>query len=211
MRQFENPWEKIELLDYIGHMSEPEIGQYQMINKYFKKVYQYYLPERILFPGCTSGNGFEHINRKRIKNITGVDINETFLDAASQIYGNDLPLNLIHGDIQSLLLDENYYDLVFAALIFEYVNIEKVLHLFSTALRKGGKLAVLLQQPVELKGIVSKSKYTNLRILEPVINLITEEEFKKMALDKGFEPVEEKLVTMPNGKSFFQGEFNLKK
>jgi hypothetical protein len=39
MKNAENPWLQIPISDYVGHMSDDHVLQYQMLNAIFKRAY----------------------------------------------------------------------------------------------------------------------------------------------------------------------------
>ena len=57
-----NPWLTIPAEDYEAHMASPEVGQLQVLNQLFKMVLEEHRPESLAVLGCSTGNGFEHID-----------------------------------------------------------------------------------------------------------------------------------------------------
>jgi len=69
-----NPWLHIPASDYEAHMSLPEVAQAQAINELFASVLQEYTPASLAVFGCTTGNGFEHIDSSKTRRIVATAI-----------------------------------------------------------------------------------------------------------------------------------------
>jgi len=70
-----NPWHTIQAEDYEGHMASPDVGQLQVLNKLFKTVLEEQRPVSVAILGCSTGNGFEHIDTAITRRVVGIDIN----------------------------------------------------------------------------------------------------------------------------------------
>ena len=136
--KFQNPWFQIPADDYEGHMSDGNVRQQQALNEILKNVLAEYSPESLCVLGCTTGNGFEHINMQVTKRVVGVDINREYLEILHNRFGKQIPgMKLICNDLKELDLPADSFDLIHAALIFEYVDVDKTLNKISNWLRKG--------------------------------------------------------------------------
>lgn len=152
-----NEWEKIDLLDYEKHMSEPSVFQLQTLNKITKNQINDYLPSSLVFLGVAGGNGLEYC--KNIKKVYAVDVNQVFLDTCSKRFP--------YKDIKYLKMDLNKdefhfrnIDLVISNLLFEYINEEIVIPKLSKLLKKEGILSIVFQIN-KGNSFVSKTKYTD--------------------------------------------------
>src|SRR5215212_4712714 len=74
-----NPWLAISDGDYVGHMSSPEVGQYDALNRIFRDVLVAVRPHSVLLLGCSSGNGLEHVDPCTTTSVVGIDINPSYL------------------------------------------------------------------------------------------------------------------------------------
>ena len=74
-----NPWLRIPASDYEAHMALPEVAQAQALSKMMASVFTEYAPTSIAVIGCTTGNGFQHIDTKHTRRIVGIDINPAYL------------------------------------------------------------------------------------------------------------------------------------
>lgn len=124
----QNPWLQIPAEDYEGHMSASNVDQLQMLNKIFADVLNDFDPKTTAVLGCTTGNGFEHLINKNIERIIGVDINHEYLAICKNRFEKSLPqLELICADLNETDFPDSSFDLIHAALVFEYVEVELLL------------------------------------------------------------------------------------
>jgi SAM-dependent methyltransferase len=142
-----NPWLRIPVSDYEGHMGHPAVQQLPYLSAVFQEVLLEFQPKDIAVLGCSTGNGFEHIPTSTRK-IIGVDINPQYLDVVRQRYGDRLPgLDLICADIFNCTIAAHSIDLIHGALIFEYVDPAPAMERVATWLRPGGVFSAVLQLP----------------------------------------------------------------
>ncbi len=205
-----NPWLEIDISDYVNHMSSPEVGQYQLINQSFRTILQKRKPGSIFVPGCTIGNGFEHIEWQNVERVTALDINPDFLNILKSKFRNEEKLEIICMDFNTFICDERQYDLIFSALFFEYVDIHSVLKKFREMMNKSSVLFSIIQLPGLNQSKVSKSNYISLNKLSPYISLTTPEEFIGEIKKAGLQIKRSTNKTLSNGKTFFLSESVLK-
>lgn len=204
-----NLWLDISISDYVNHMSSPEVGQYQLINESFKTVLNKYNPKKIFVPGCTIGNGFEHINWDNVENVTALDINPNFLTLLSNLYPDEKKLELINKDLLKFNSGKKF-DLIFAALIFEYVDLALSLTRIRTMMDKHSILFSIIQLPAENQSKVSKTSYKSLERLSAYMNLISTEKFDNEIKNSGLNIISGIQKTLGNGKSFLLTESTIK-
>src|SRR5690349_12421222 len=143
-----SPWLNLPLSDYEGHMSAPNVGQAELIADVLSSALEEFRPASVAVVGCAGGNGFDRINPSDVTRVVGVDINRAYLDVASTRYsGRFRSLELHCSDISQDKLEVEPVDLVYAALVFEYVNVDLTLQRLATVCRDGGHLVTLLQLP----------------------------------------------------------------
>jgi hypothetical protein len=92
-------------------------------------------------------------------------------------------------------------DLVFAALVFEYVDVSKALDTIKALCRPGAVLGVLLQLP-NLAAAISASPYTSLQDLGTIMRLVAPRELRDAAETAGFVFLAERPISLPSGKRF---------
>lgn len=203
-----NPWLQIPSEEYNGHMSAPNVMQLQMLSRIFKESLDEFEPGSICVLGCTAGNGFEHLINRDITRAVGIDINPKYVAECRAWFVEDVPnLQLICADLNELELTEEIFDFLYAALIFEYVDVEKTLFKTSRWLKQNGLMSVVLQLPSETKPVVSETEFSSLKLLNPFMQLVSPESFKELAHEFGLveiQNVEEEIIP---GKSFYIGVF----
>lgn len=199
-----NPWLGIPAADYEGHMSQ--VGQLQLINETFRTYYAKYLPESVLVLGATTGNGLEHIQRHTRK-VTAVDINRNYLTILQKRFSHIAGLEVVHGGIETVVLEPEGFDLIFGALIFEYVDISVCLPRIASWLKPGGRLIVLLQLPSEQLPKVSDTPFTSLHSLDSIMKHVDVANFEREAEKNGLMVEEITPKQLESGKSFYVGRY----
>ena len=200
-----NPWLDIPLADYEAHMASPEVAQAQMIAGALAELLQTHRPRSLAVIGCAGGNGFERVDRLQTTRVVGVDINPSYLaEARRRFDGAFDALELICADVGAET-DELAFapvDLIFAALIFEYVDARVVLPRLAARLNAGGLLAVLLQLPALGVPEITRTSHTRLATLAPVMRLVDPDAIADAARVAGLAPSGIRRIDLPTGKSF---------
>lgn len=201
-----NPWLDIPASDYEAHMSSPEVAQAQMLAEVFGESLRRYDPSSVAVLGATTGNGLEKIDTMATRRVTAVDINQEYLDILRSRFEDRIGcLETIRADLEGLDMDESAYSLVFAGLVFEYVEPRPLLGRIAGWLRPGGVLAAVLQMPGPSK--VTSTPYESLRLLEPVMELVAPCSFRVMAVEAGLDEIDTRTETLESGKTFFIGAY----
>ncbi len=199
-----NPWLDIPLADYERHMALPDVAQAAFLADLFERALGHGSPESVAVLGCAGGNGFERIDPHVTSRVVGVDINPTYIAAAQERYQQRLPgLELIVADLQR---DELYnvppVDLVFAALLFEYVDTDFVLKTVHHLLKPTGRLVTVLQLSQTDAPIVTPSPFVRLQSLSSCLRLVPPEFLRERAVTHGLVEVASERLTAHGGKSF---------
>lgn len=207
-KETKNPWLQISSEDYAGHMSAPSVMQLQMLDEIFENVLNEFSPSSICILGCTAGNGFQHLIGREFDRVVGVDINPEYVGECRNWFVQDVQnMQLICADLNELELINPTFDLIHAALIFEYVDVDRLLSKISEWLRPEGILSVVLQMPSETSSTVSESPYQSVKMLTPFIKLVDAEEFKKKAETNGLMLTQETEIKLSTGKLFTKAYF----
>lgn len=201
-----NPWLTIPAEDYEGHMASPEVGQLQVLNELFKTVLEEHRPVSVAILGCSTGNGFEHIDTTTTRRVVGIDINPSYLDVARARFLGSLPmLELLEQDFTSATSVIEPVSLVFAALVFEYVGVRDAVRNISRSLTAGGVLVAALQLASLTSAPVTRTRFKSLEALAPVMNLVAPEEFSLVCLENGLRQVGQKRIALKQGKELSVG------
>lgn len=198
-----NPWLSIPLEDYEGHMQLPHVGQARMLVHELEELLQTHAPTSVALIGCAGGNGFEEVAKAGTARVVGLDINSTYIAAAAARYASRIPVLELHcADIAGDTLSMPAVELVYCALVFEYVDVSKALKNIRALCLPTGLLAAVLQLPKEGAESVSPSRFVNLKQLGSILRLVPPDNLREVAEGQGFELISEKLITLESGKHF---------
>lgn len=206
-----NPWLRISLEDYENHMSLPSIAQAHYLSSFFQKLLTLYHPKSVAILGCAGGNGLEKINSEITQRVVCVDINPAFVRTAEERY-NSVTQNteFLSGDISSGKIIFPPVEIIFAGLLFEYVNLDLALENIGRLICENGKLAVVLQLPNPDIAEVSPSPYISLEILSEVFSFVSPEKFIAACESKGLNLVLRDKTRLNSGKEFIELVFKKK-
>lgn len=204
-----DPWLAIPLADYEGHMATPGIAQAQMLSEILADVADRFGPPSLAVLGCAGGNGFDAISPAITRRVVGIDLNPRYIAAARARYeGRFRSLELHVADIQKDALAFQPVDLVFAALVLEYVDVDVVIARTRAMLGKEGRLVTVVQLPGSSCGKVTPSPFASLQALADVMRLVAPEEVRRAAASQGYIEIESKIVASAGGKQFQVQVFN---
>ncbi len=143
-----NPWSVVQASDYERHMGPAGVDQLGPLSSLFQEVVLATQPDRVLLVGCSTGNGLEHVDPSVTRRVVGVDVNLQHLGIARQRFFHLGPrLELYNADIVEFRSPPQSYDLVHAALVFEYLHPEVLVRRISEWLAPKGTCSVVLQLP----------------------------------------------------------------
>ncbi len=203
-----NPWLQIPAQDYEGHMASTDVGQLQVLNDLMAYILAKFSPKTLAVFGCSTGNGFEHISPNKTERIVGIDINPDYLDVVRNRFEKRLPsLELIEYDFTSSSFHIEPVSMIFAALVFEYVNIERALLNISKCLVLGGNFIAALQLPSPDAPSVTKTQYTSLESLTSIMKLVDVDAFTESCFQRGLLRVGMRHISMKHGKALYIGHY----
>lgn len=205
-----NPWNNIPLTDYELHMEHESVGQAKLLNLLTSKYLKKHAPENVLFLGVSGGNGLEHVDIGQVKHVCAIDINNNYLDEAARRYGSKIEqLNLVNDDIGTSNVSYIKADFIWAALIFEYVDIERC---FQFVLNNAGQSCRLIVTIQSNNGVqtVSKTGVESIRSVASIFEIIDRDDLQAKAAKVGFECISSEENFLPNGKSLITYEFQLR-
>jgi SAM-dependent methyltransferase len=198
-----NPWLDIPEADYVGHMAGAAVGQRQALNAIFRATLARYAPARLLVLGCSTGNGFEHIDPQVTADVTGIDINAAYLDTVrAEHEGRGFRLHLECGDLAHHPLPAGRFDCVHAALVLEYLDWARLVPRVVPSLQPGGTLSVVLQVPSPTAPAVSRTAYSSLLRLENIFRFVDPIALRDVAAGEGLALDAGLTVPLPQGKKF---------
>jgi ubiquinone/menaquinone biosynthesis C-methylase UbiE len=205
-----NPWLKIPLADYEGHMSLPGVAQAQLLAEVFDRMLRNHHPLSVAVIGCAGGNGFERIDPSVTRRVVGVDLNASYVEQAKARFHDRLPtLELIAGDVQTEEVVFPPVDLAFLGLVLEYVDVEIVLKRSRSFLRNGGILGTVIQLPCSSVATVTPSPFASLQSLGAFMRLVRPGHLKSLAEHHGYREIFASQEAARGGKHFQIQEFRL--
>lgn len=198
-----NPWLTIPLDDYEGHMALPDVGQAEMLSDVLEALLGAYAPAAAAIIGCAGGNGFEAAAKAGVSRLVGLDINPAYIADAQARHADQIAgLELYCADIEAAMPPIAPVDFVYAALVFEYVDIAKALKNLRALCRAEGIFVALLQLPKEGATAVSPSSFDSLQALSAIMRLAPPDDFQKSAEALGFGFRSQDRITLGSGKQF---------
>jgi hypothetical protein len=205
-----NPWLDIPLSDYERHMALPEVDQARMLSDEFARLLDVHRPRSLALIGCAGGNGFERIDARRTTRVVGIDINPDYLEASRSRFENAFAsLELVCIDVSGHMPAIEPVELVFAGLIFEYVDAGLVLRNLAAVMHPAGTLAAVVQLPAPGKTAVTRTPFSSLSRLTPIMQLLPPEQLIGEARNAGLAIASSHRVTLDTGKNFQLLEFGV--
>lgn len=201
-----NPWEEIDLTAYENHMSLDSVFQLQALNRMMKDQFYSYPVQSIMILGVAGGNGLEHIDKRVIKKVYGVDVNKGYLETCINRYPELRGvLYTICTDLTQGISELPYADLIVANLVIEYIGygyFQKIVKQISP-----NYVSAIIQINVGTT-FVSDSPYLN------VFDRLDEvhHQMEEIALVNAMEQVDYRKLTqidqdLPNGKKLVRIDF----
>lgn len=188
-------------------MQHQTVVQSQLLNDLTHKYLRKHQPEQVLFLGISGGNGLEHIDTQKVKRVCAIDINESYLEETKQRFrGRIQQLELVNADIG--LSNESFIkaDLIWAALIFEYVDMEKAFSFINNNSAESTKLIATIQSNNGVES-VSSTGIISVYAVEEIFRVVDKDHLQNTASAFGFELIGSEENVLPNGKSFLTYEF----
>jgi SAM-dependent methyltransferase len=198
-----NPWLTIAAREYVGHMADPEVGQLSVLSGLLREILETCRPRDLLVLGCTTGNGFEHVDPTVTFRVTGVDINPEYLRILRQRFPNpgwDLTLRCEDAVVCDLPVEA--YDLVHCALLFEYIDWPALMPRVAASLREAGHLVIVLQRRSSEVAAVTPTACESLRALEVLFRFVEPAAVLASAARLGLELWQSWEQPLKQGKSF---------
>jgi SAM-dependent methyltransferase len=200
-----NPWTVVPAADYERHMGPEGVDQLAPLSAIFQESYLAAQPDRLLLLGCTTGNGLEHVNPAVTKRIVGVDVNLQYLGIARQRYFHLGPrLELYCQEAEKFRSPPGSFDLVHAALLFEYLHPEVLVRKIAEWLGDQGTCSVVLQLP---GGAGPPAPTKTLLIIEKAMKLVPPDELTRLFEHYGLHHKRARTVPLAHGRSFWVGAF----
>jgi SAM-dependent methyltransferase len=203
-----NPWLDIPLCDY----ERLEVAQAPMLADQLARAIEETKPRSLALIGCAGGNGLKTLVGAPTKRIVAIDINPHYVEITrSRFEKNVTQLQVYADDIESLRSAIAPVELIFAALIFEYVDTGRAINTMKNLCLPNGQLVILLQNPDETMQPVSPSPCSGLEILAPFIRLKKAGDVISSCQAAGFALSTSYQIALESGKCFSSLTFKLQR
>jgi SAM-dependent methyltransferase len=198
-----NPWLDIPADDYVGHMSHPAVNQRSVLNRLVREALEEVKPHGFLVLGCSTGNGLEHVDRTVTERVTVIDINSLYLNRLGERFQNPgFELEIRCADVDEVVLEPDAFDLVHAALLFEYVDWQPLIVRVVQTLTPGGVLSVVLQRRSTSIPVVTPTPFRSLQSLESLFRIVDPDALIDAATTAGLNLVHRRTDFLLSGKAF---------
>jgi SAM-dependent methyltransferase len=198
----ENPWLTIPIEDYEAHMALPGIGQARMLAEELTRATSTISARSVAVVGCSGGNGLEALPAS-VRRIVAIDINPAYVETVrGRFGGRSAVLEPFVADIQKGAPPCPPVDLVYAGLIFEYVEVAPTMTTLRALCAPGGTLVAVIQLPGDSGNFVSPSPFSSLQALGSCARTRSRRELEEHACAAGFRAAEARNITSAGGKRF---------
>jgi SAM-dependent methyltransferase len=189
-------------------MSSPRVLQSQYLSDAFRRTLERHRPASVAVLGCATGNGFEHLAHEFVREVVAVDINPSYLEVLRTRHGATVPgLETVCADLARYEFEPESLDLVWAGLIFEYVDPELLLEKTARWLTAGGVLSIVLQLPVSGHSPVTDTPFASVKRLEPILKLVDPRTLERAARRCGLIPESSRTARLSTGKAFHETDY----
>jgi SAM-dependent methyltransferase len=200
-----NPWAVVTAADYERHMGPEGADELATLSALFQEAYLSAQPDRVLVLGCATGNGLEHVNPAITQRVTCVDVNLQYLGVARQRFMHlGAKLELFCSEAERFRAPPVSFDLVHAALIFEYLHPEPLVRRISGWMAPAGSCSVVLRLP---GGEAPTPESRTLRLAEAAGKLVPPDELSRLFEHYGLARRRARAVPLPDGRNLWAGVF----
>jgi hypothetical protein len=202
-----NPWLRLPLEDYEGHMGSAPVNQLAPLADLFGDALARLRPRSVAVLGVAGGNGLEHVDSTLTTRVVGIDVNPAYLAATKDRFPDLRGLELHCADLEHELLDLEPVSLVHAALVFEHAGIERCLDNAVSLVADSGHLSVVLQLPSEGQAAVTPSPYASMATLADDFALVDPHQLRRVLAQRRLRLTHQARLTLATGKAFWSGYF----
>jgi SAM-dependent methyltransferase len=200
-----NPWTVVPAADYERHMGPTGTDQLAPLSAVFQEAYLAAQPDRVLVLGCGTGNGLEHVNPAVTQNVVGVDVNLQYLGIARQRFMHLGPkLELFCSEAEKFRTQPASFDLVHAALVFEYLHPEVLVRRIAEWVAPEGTASVVLALP---GGEGPPPPTKTMQLIEKAMKLVAPDELTRLFEHYGLSRKRTKMVPLKHRRGFWVGMF----
>lgn len=187
-------------------MSLDNVLQLQALNQMMKNQFYTYPVQFVMILGVAGGNGLEHIDKREIKKVYGVDINRDYLGVCINRHPElSGILNTICTDLTQETSELPYVDLLIANLVIEYIGYECFQKVVKQIRPKYISAVIQVNEDVSF---VSDSPYLHVFDCLAEVHHQMEEAVLVNAMEQtGYKKTMRMNADLPNGKKLVRIDF----
>lgn len=183
-------------------MAHPEVRQAELLADALEQAVRELEPETIAIVGCAGGNGLDRLIPLSLKRVIALDINADYVQQTEQRFRSSLPqLATIVANAEELSGLFEPVELVYAALILEYVDVSRATQSLSSCCADGGYV-LFVTQIESHHATVSNTPYASLSTLASAFSFVDFESLKELCLQNHLNLVQSKRLHSVGGKGF---------
>jgi len=202
-RSLHSPWLEIPLADYERHMSAASVAQAAMLADRLRLLVETYRPKSLALLGAAGGNGLECIDPLVTRRVVAVDVNAAYLEACCARHAARFDtFETVHCDLSDGLPFADPVELVYAALVVEYLDQDIFLAYAPSLVTSDGRIAFVFQNRDERDTPVSDSGVQSLQALGAVHTSVDVKQVVDVLQSRGMVVEERRGVASAPGERF---------
>lgn len=202
-----NPWTTVTAAEYERHMGPEGVDQLRPLSAILGRACAHLRPRRLLVLGIATGNGLEHVNPGITERVVGVDLNIQYVAIARQRFaGLGTRLELYCTDLLKVNLPPSSFDLVWAGLVLEYVDLGAAASRIAGWLAPGGSLVAALPLPSG-RDPPARAAAPSLQAVADCMRLRSPEDLEAELARAGLAPRQRYVVALPRGGELYVGRW----
>lgn len=203
MKHLQSPWLEVPLLDYERHMDAPSVAQASMIAETLRQLVEQKPPHSLALLGSAGGNGLDRIDPAVTRRVVAVDINPSYLEVCRERHAKRFDsFEQVNCDLSKGCPFTEPVELVYAALVLEYVDLEIFLEYAPLLVTENDRIAFVFQNRDNLCSPVSDTGISSLLPLATVHLPVDVDEVANRLLAHGMSVRERRTMSTPSGKLF---------
>jgi hypothetical protein len=198
-----SPWLEIPLADYERHMSAVSVAQASLLADTLRRLVERYRPKSLALLGSAGGNGLECIDPLVTRRVVAVDVNAAYLEACCARHSARFDkFETVHCDLSDGLPFSDPVELVYAALVVEYLKLDSFLDYAPSLVTNDGRIAFVFQNHDERATPVSNSGVQSLQALGAGHTSVDVKRVVDVLQSRGMVVEERRVVASAPGKLF---------
>jgi hypothetical protein len=198
-----SPWLAIPLADYERHMSAASVAQAAMLADTLRLLVEAYRPKSLTLLGSAGGNGMECIDPLVTRRVVAVDINAAYLRECSARHAARFDkFEAVHCDLSAGLPFADPVDLVYAALVVEYIEQDSFLDYAPLLVTNDGRIAFVFQNHDGRESTVTDSGVLSVQTLGQVHTPVDVAKVMDVLQTRGMGVEDRLVIASAPGKRF---------